>query len=54
MLWIKSSFWMHQNLGTHPNDEDASFRLSEEQMFTAIFAYVEHLFGKIKPKKVDD
>ena len=39
-------------LGSHPNDEDAHFRLSEEQIFTSIFAYVDHLFGKIKPKKL--
>ena len=38
--------------GSHPNDEDAHFRLSEEQIFTAIFAYIDHLFGKIKPKKL--
>ncbi|KAG8953065.1 hypothetical protein FRC04_003012 [Tulasnella sp. 424] len=37
---------------SHPNDNDAHFRLSEAQIFTAIFAYVDHLFGKIKPKKV--
>ncbi|KAI0052257.1 putative 5-3 exonuclease [Auriscalpium vulgare] len=37
---------------SHPNDNDAHFRLSEEQIFTAIFAYVDHLFGKIKPKKL--
>ncbi|KAL0953086.1 hypothetical protein HGRIS_004359 [Hohenbuehelia grisea] len=37
---------------SHPNDEDAHFRLSEEQIFTAIFSYVDHLFGKIKPKKL--
>ena len=39
-------------IGSHPNDEDAHFRLSEEQIFTSIFAYVDHLFGKIKPKKL--
>ena len=39
-------------IGSHPNDEDAHFRLTEEQMFTSIFAYVDHLFGKIKPKKL--
>ena len=39
-------------LGSHPNDEDAHFRLSEEQIFTSIFAYVDYLFGKIKPKKL--
>ncbi|KAF9778851.1 exonuclease II [Thelephora terrestris] len=38
--------------GSHPNDEDAHFRLSEEQIFTSIFSYVDHLFGKIKPKKL--
>ena len=38
--------------GSHPNDDDAHFRLTEAQIFTAIFAYVDHLFGKIKPKKV--
>lgn len=27
-------------------------RLSEEQIFTSIFSYVDHLFGKIKPKKL--
>ncbi|KAI0833606.1 exonuclease II [Trametes gibbosa] len=37
---------------SHPNDEDAHFRLSEAQIFTSIFAYVDHLFGKIKPKKL--
>lgn len=39
-------------LGSHPNDEDAHFRLSEDQIFTSIFAYVDHLFSKIKPKKL--
>ena len=38
--------------GSHPNDADAHFRLSEEQIFTSIFAYVDLLFGKIKPKKL--
>ncbi|KAJ3572931.1 hypothetical protein NP233_g2767 [Leucocoprinus birnbaumii] len=37
---------------SHPNDEDAHFRLSEDQIFTSIFAYVDHLFGQIKPKKL--
>ncbi|KAI0663830.1 exonuclease II [Cubamyces menziesii] len=37
---------------SHPNDEDAHFRLSEAQIFTSIFAYVDHLFSKIKPKKL--
>ncbi|KAI6039713.1 exonuclease II [Pisolithus marmoratus] len=37
---------------SHPNDEDAHFRMSEEQIFTSIFSYVDLLFGKIKPKKL--
>lgn len=43
---------LSSTLGSHPNDEDAHFRLSEDQIFTSIFAYVDHLFGKIKPKKL--
>ena len=26
--------------------------MSEEQIFTSIFTYVDHLFGKIRPKKL--
>ncbi|KAI1363545.1 exoribonuclease 1 [Xylaria arbuscula] len=37
---------------THKDSSDASFRLSEEEMFIRIFNYIEHLFGKIKPKKL--
>ena len=37
---------------SHPNDGDASFRITETQIFLAIFSYIEHLFYKIKPKKV--
>ncbi|KAI5988596.1 exonuclease II [Pisolithus albus] len=37
---------------SHPNDNDAHFRMSEEEIFTSIFAYVDLLFGKIKPKKL--
>ncbi|KAL2760613.1 hypothetical protein ACRALDRAFT_2024557 [Sodiomyces alcalophilus JCM 7366] len=32
--------------------EDVTFRLSEEEMFISIFNYIEHLFSKIKPKKL--
>lgn len=35
---------------THSND-DTLTRLSEEQMFSAIFAYIDHLFNTIKPQK---
>jgi 5'-3' exoribonuclease 1 len=34
----------------HPNNDNPHFQLSEEQIFTSIFAYVDLLFGKIKPK----
>lgn len=37
---------------THKDTHDTQFRLSEEEMFIAIFNYIEHLFGKIKPKKL--
>ncbi|KAH8166019.1 hypothetical protein CIB48_g2226 [Xylaria polymorpha] len=37
---------------THKDTADTSFRLSEEEMFIRIFNYIEHLFGKIKPKKL--
>lgn len=36
---------------THKND-DVTFQLSESEMYVAIFAYIEHLFGIIKPKKL--
>ncbi|KAI1432663.1 exoribonuclease 1 [Xylaria sp. CBS 124048] len=37
---------------THKDSSDTSFRLSEDEMFIRIFNYIEHLFGKIKPKKL--
>ncbi|KAI1391273.1 exoribonuclease 1 [Hypoxylon trugodes] len=37
---------------THKDSHDTSFRLSEDEMFIRIFNYIEHLFGKIKPKKL--
>ncbi|KAL8286442.1 hypothetical protein RQP46_004459 [Phenoliferia psychrophenolica] len=37
---------------SHPNDNDASFRITEEAIFLAVFAYVSHLFSVIKPKKL--
>lgn len=39
---------------THPpsSEGNASFRLTEQQMVLAIFAYIDHLFSKIKPRKV--
>ena len=37
---------------THKDSDSPTFRMSEEQMFIAIFNYIEHLFGKIKPKQL--
>jgi 5'-3' exoribonuclease 1 len=37
---------------SHPNDGDAHFRISETDMFLAIFTYIEHIFTKIKPQKL--
>ena len=36
---------------SHANNEDAHYRITEEQIFVQIFAYIEHLFSKIKPRK---
>lgn len=36
---------------THKDSDDAAFRMTEEQMFIQIFNYIEHVFGKIKPKQ---
>ena len=37
---------------SHPNDVDAHYRISEEKIFIDIFNYIDHLFTKIKPKKL--
>ncbi|KAI8904042.1 phosphodiesterase/alkaline phosphatase D [Gorgonomyces haynaldii] len=37
---------------SHPKDEDASFRITEAQIFVSIFNYIDHLFNQIKPRKV--
>ncbi|RDW88197.1 5'-3' exoribonuclease 1 [Coleophoma cylindrospora] len=37
---------------THKDSDDATFRMTEEQMFISIFNYIEHLYGKIKPKQL--
>ncbi|GMR35858.1 hypothetical protein PMAYCL1PPCAC_06053 [Pristionchus mayeri] len=37
---------------SHPNDDDITFRISEEQIFQDIFKYIENLFNIIKPQKV--
>ncbi|KAK1760791.1 hypothetical protein QBC47DRAFT_14455 [Echria macrotheca] len=37
---------------THKDSGDVQFQLTEKEMFIAIFNYIEHLYGKIKPKKL--
>lgn len=37
---------------SHPNDDDSMFRITEEQLFLSIFAYIDHLFNTIKPMKL--
>ncbi|KAI5296007.1 hypothetical protein KEM52_006096 [Ascosphaera acerosa] len=37
---------------THKDSDSPTFRMTEEMMFISIFNYIEHLFGKIKPKKL--
>ncbi|KAK8203560.1 exonuclease II Exo2 [Zalaria obscura] len=37
---------------THNDSDSVTKRMTEEQMFIAIFNYIEHLFGKIKPKQL--
>ena len=37
---------------THNDSDSATFRITEDKMFIAIFNYIEHLFGKIKPKQL--
>lgn len=37
---------------THSNDDDTFTRMSEDQMYGAIFKYIEHLFEIIKPNQV--
>ncbi|KAH6577201.1 hypothetical protein BASA60_004136 [Batrachochytrium salamandrivorans] len=37
---------------SHPNDEDASFRITETQIFISIFSYIDHIFATIRPQKL--
>ena len=37
---------------THKDSDSATFRMTEDKMFIAIFNYIEHLFSKIKPKQL--
>ena len=35
---------------THKDSDSPTVRMTEDKMFIAIFNYIEHLYGKIKPK----
>lgn len=37
---------------SHPDDNNASFRITEEAIFLAVFNYIAHLFSVIKPQKL--
>ncbi|WAR56001.1 hypothetical protein PtB15_6B745 [Puccinia triticina] len=37
---------------SHPNEGSAHFRITEEDIYLAIFSYLEHLFALAKPQKV--
>ncbi|KAK9476015.1 XRN 5'-3' exonuclease N-terminus-domain-containing protein [Lipomyces japonicus] len=37
---------------SHKDSDDATYRISEEQIYTAIFAYLEVIFDKIRPKNL--
>jgi 5'-3' exoribonuclease 1 len=37
---------------SHPNDDNPHFRITEEQIFLAIFNYIDALFTRIRPRKV--
>ncbi|KAK4978387.1 exonuclease II Exo2, partial [Elasticomyces elasticus] len=37
---------------THSDSDSPTHRMTEDKMFIAIFNYIEHLFGKIKPKQL--
>ncbi|KAI8367771.1 XRN 5'-3' exonuclease N-terminus-domain-containing protein [Blakeslea trispora] len=36
---------------SHNNNDNAHFRITEEQIWIGVFNYIDHLFSKIKPKK---
>lgn len=38
--------------GTHKDEMGPTHKIPQEKMFLAIFNYIEHLYGKIKPKKL--
>ena len=44
--------WCADFPGTHKDEMGPTHKIPEEKMFLAIFNYIEHLFGKIKPRKL--
>ncbi|KAJ3119413.1 hypothetical protein HK100_000328 [Physocladia obscura] len=55
--WISERYPLCSNLVEenkipHPNDDNPHFRITEEQIFLAIFNYIDALFAKIKPTSV--
>jgi 5'-3' exoribonuclease 1 len=37
---------------SHSNDNDPASRITESQIFMSIFNYIDHIFAKIKPRKI--
>ncbi|KAI4171680.1 MAG: hypothetical protein LQ343_004073 [Gyalolechia ehrenbergii] len=37
---------------THSESDSPTFRMTEDKMFIQIFNYIEHLYGKIRPKQL--
>ncbi|KAL9030168.1 MAG: hypothetical protein Q9196_001677 [Gyalolechia fulgens] len=37
---------------THSESDSPTFRMTEDKMFIQIFNYIEHLYGKIRPKRL--
>jgi 5'-3' exoribonuclease 1 len=37
---------------SHGNDDDPLFRITETQIFLAIFNYIDYIFATIRPRKV--
>ncbi|KAI4153652.1 MAG: hypothetical protein LQ341_000512 [Variospora aurantia] len=37
---------------THSESDSPAFRMTEDKMFIQIFNYIEHLYGKIRPKQL--
>ncbi|KAL8726035.1 MAG: hypothetical protein Q9166_006980 [cf. Caloplaca sp. 2 TL-2023] len=37
---------------THSDSDSPTFRVTEDKMFIQIFNYIEHLYGKIRPKQL--